>query len=213
MPDLETRKARLSDVPAMLELINSYARAGLMLPRTEFEMCENIRDFTVALRKAPAGDGQAASQPAQLVGCGALHFYTPQMAELRSLAVSEKLKTAGVGRRVVEALIEEGRAFGLDIIFAFTYVTTFFEKCGFQVVDRGSLPLKAWKDCLRCPHFNSCDEVPVIYLLSPEARHAHRAGTHDGIIHLASYAGSAANGDEIRVPTPAALPAGGFQGR
>jgi amino-acid N-acetyltransferase len=211
MPDLETRKARLSDVPAMLELINSYAHAGLMLPRTELEMCENIRDFTVALR-----NGQAAGPrlEQQLVGCGALHFYTPQMGELRSLAVSEKLKTAGVGRRVVEALLEEGRAFGLDVVFAFTYVTGFFEKCGFQVVDRGSLPLKAWKDCLRCPHFSRCDEVPVVCLLSPEAREAHRTSVHDGVIHLANYIqGRNGNGDEITVPTPAAFPDGGFQGR
>ena len=36
-----------------------------MLPRTEFEMSENIRDFTLAF-----SDGA-------LVGCGALHFYSP----------------------------------------------------------------------------------------------------------------------------------------
>ncbi len=79
MPETtQVRKARLSDVPAMLELINGYARSGLMLPRTEFEMCENIRDFSVGMK-----DGQ-------LVGCGALHFYTTQMAEVRSLAVSSQ---------------------------------------------------------------------------------------------------------------------------
>ncbi len=211
MPDLATRKARLSDVPAMVALINSYARAGLMLPRTEFEMCENIRDFTVALRKVEDGTGEPPAL--QLAACGALHFYTPQMAELRSLAVAENIKTAGVGRRLVEALLDEGRAFGLDLVFAFTYVTAFFEKCGFQVVDRGSLPLKAWKDCLRCTRFNSCDEVPVVYLLSDAARQSHQA-THEGVIHLASYiAGQNGNGDEIHVPTAAVAPAGGFQGR
>jgi len=211
MPDLETRKARLADVPAMIELINAYAHAGLMLPRTELEMCENIRDFTVALRKSPAGGPEPERQ---LVGCGALHFYTPQMGELRSLAVSAQLKTAGVGRRVVEALLEEGRAFGLDVVFAFTYVTAFFEKCGFQVVDRGSLPLKAWKDCLRCTHFNCCDEVAVVHLLSPEAREAHRTAIEQGVIHLANYiSGRNGSGDEISVPTPAAVPGGGFQGR
>ncbi len=204
MPDLRIRKARLSDVTAMLELINGYARTGQMLPRTEFEMCESIRDFSVAHR------GE------QLAGCGALHFYTPQMAELRSLAVVESVKSAGIGRRMVEALLEEGREYGLDVVFAFTYVVAFFQKCGFQVVDRGSLPLKVWKDCVRCPHFTCCDEVAVVYLLSPEARAIEEVG--DGLIHLSGHMArwpGATPGDElIQIPTVAAATgAGGFQAR
>lgn len=184
----------------MLELINNYARAGLMLPRTEFEMCENTRDFSVA-----------HDHSEELAGCGALHFYTPQMAELRSLAVSEKLKSSGVGRRVVEALLQEARDYGLDVVFAFTYVVSFFEKCGFRVVDRGTLPLKVWKDCVRCPHFNCCDETAMVYLLSPEAR-AVENGNSDGLIHLSSHITRwpGAADEPIQVPR---LATGGFQAR
>jgi len=32
-------------------------------------------------------------------------------------------------------------------------------------VERGELPLKAWKDCLRCPKFHSCDEIAVLRVL------------------------------------------------
>jgi len=28
-------------------------------------------------------------------------------------------------------------------------------------VERGELPLKAWKDCLRCPKFQACDEIAM----------------------------------------------------
>ncbi len=232
MPDLHIRKARPSDVPAMLELINNYARAGLMLPRTEFEMCENIRDFSVALAGKASGspDGrggplcppeQAGTRPdgsgcpapltaEHLAGCGALHFYTPQMAELRSLAVSENLKAAGVGRRVVAALLEEARGYGLDVVFAFTYVAPFFEKCGFRVVDRGTLPLKVWKDCVRCPHFNCCDETAMVHLLRPEARAAENG--HDGLVHLSSHITRwpSAEDEAIQVPR---VTTGGFQAR
>lgn len=210
MPDLRIRKARPADVPPMLELINGYARAGLMLPRTEFEMCEHIRDFSVAL----AGQASMPVTAEQLAGCGALHFYTPQMAEVRSLAVSEKVKSAGVGRRIVEALIQEARDYGLDVVFAFTYVVPFFEKCGFQVVDRGSLPLKAWKDCVRCPHFNCCDEVAMVYLLSPEARAVENGSAQNGLIHLSSHITRWPGSSEelIQIPT-VAKPAGGFQAR
>ena len=151
------RKARINDIHAVLELINSYAAEGIMLPRTEFEMSENIRDFTVAYSNG------------ELAGCGALHFYTPTTAEVRSLAVGPRFKKHGIGRFVVDALEAEARENDLQAIFAFTYVPDFFRKLGFVEVDRGSLPLKAWKDCLRCPKFHCCDEIAVMKPLRADA--------------------------------------------
>jgi amino-acid N-acetyltransferase len=153
---LVVRKAVMRDIPPILELINGYAAKGVMLPRTEFEMSEAIRDFTVVMR-----DGR-------LLGCGALHFYSPTVAEIRSLAVHEHAKTHGVGRKLVEALCVEAELYELDAVFAFTYVVEFFNKVGFQVVERGMLPLKAWKDCLRCPKFQACDEIAVLRILRPD---------------------------------------------
>ena len=153
---LTVRKAVMRAIAPILDLINGYAGKGVMLPRTEFEMSEAIRDFTVVL----SGN--------RLLGCGALHFYTPALAEIRSLAVSEQAKTQGVGRRLVKALVQEAQEYELDAAFAFTYVTEFFEKVGFHVVERGVLPLKAWKDCVRCPKFQACDEVAVLRILRPE---------------------------------------------
>lgn len=149
------RKATMRDIPNLLSLINSYASDGMMLPRTEFELSENIRDFSVAY------DGSV------LAGCGALHFYTPATAEVRSLAVLPVLAGQGVGRLLVEALEAEARDQDLDAIFAFTYVPGFFEKLGFGEVERGELPLKVWKDCLRCPKFQNCDEIAVLKRLKP----------------------------------------------
>jgi amino-acid N-acetyltransferase len=126
-----------------------------MLPRTEFEMSEAIRDFTVVYLDN------------ELLGCGALHFYSPTVAEIRSLAVEERAKTKGVGRRLVEALVEEAEQYELDVVFAFTYVVPFFQRVGFHVVERGVLPLKAWKDCVRCPKFQACDEIAVLRILRP----------------------------------------------
>jgi amino-acid N-acetyltransferase len=153
MTGLTLRSARLPDIPGLLEVINAYAAEGIMLPRTEFELAENIRDFVVAVE-----DGQ-------FVGCGALHFYTPRSAEVRSLAVSAQKKASGVGRRIVQMLEEDARLQQVESIFAFTYVPGFFEKLGFRQVDRGELPLKAWKDCLRCPKFQACDEIPMLKTL------------------------------------------------
>src|SRR5580693_3051531 len=153
---IDVRKASMQDIPALLELINGYAAKGIMQPRTEFEMSENMRDFMVAY----AGN--------QLVGCGALHFYSPTMGEVRSLAVAESHKTHGIGRMIVDSLVYEAKLYGLDAVFAFTYVPGFFARVGFNEVERGELPLKAWKDCLRCPKFHACDEIAVLRVLRPQ---------------------------------------------
>jgi amino-acid N-acetyltransferase len=155
------RKAAMHDIHPIVDLINSYAAKGIMLPRTEFEMSENIRDFSVAYSGG------------KLVGCGALHFYSPVMAEVRSLAVSPDNRTQGIGLLLVESLVREAKDYGLDAIFAFTYVPGFFAKMGFHEVERGELPLKAWKDCLRCSKFNSCDEIAVVRILAPDRWVAH----------------------------------------
>lgn len=158
---VQVRKAAMHDIQPILNLINGYAAKGIMLPRTEFELSENIRDFAVAYSGGT------------LIGCGALHFYSPIVGEVRSLAVSPDHRTHGVGMLLVDFLIEEARTFDLGALFAFTYVPGFFGKMGFHEVERGELPLKAWKDCLRCPKFNSCDEIAVVRVLSHERWSLH----------------------------------------
>jgi amino-acid N-acetyltransferase len=151
------RPAVLSDVPQVLRLINDYATKNIMLPRNEVEVCEHLRDFVVAV-----DDGE-------IVGCGALHFYTTHVAELRSLAVAPDRTRSGLGARIAREILEQAREAGVDAVFAFTYVPRFFERIGFKYVDRAKLPLKAWKDCLRCPMFHACDEIAVAYFLTPDA--------------------------------------------
>ena len=150
---MNVRKATMRDVPALLEMINSYAAKGIMLPRTEFEMAENIRDFLVAVN----GSG--------IAGCGALHFYTPVAGEIRSVAVLPELKGSGIGSFLVTSLEAEARECELEMLFTFTYVPGFFNKVGFLEVDRSELPLKAWKDCMRCPKFQCCDEIAMVKYL------------------------------------------------
>ena len=89
---LEVSKAGMADIDPLLRLINGYASKGIMLPRTEFEMSENIRDFSVI------------SDGSRLIACGALHFYSPIMGEVRSLALDPDWKSHGAGRVFYTAL-------------------------------------------------------------------------------------------------------------
>jgi len=152
------RPARLGDVPAMRELINGYAARDLMLPRTNAELYEVVRDFLVL--EAEVGG---------LVGCAAVHIVTGSMAELRSLAVAEAGRGRGLGRVLVEACCRAARELGLQKLFCLTYQVDFFAKVGFVRIDRSQLPAKVWSECVRCNKFLNCDEVAMWRSLEPAA--------------------------------------------
>jgi amino-acid N-acetyltransferase len=108
----------------------------------------------------------AAPDGSPLLACGLLHLYTPKIAEVRSLAVAPQHRGSGLGRLLVQALLEEARQRGLEMVFAFTYATDFFARLGFQPIDRAELPWKVWTDCVHCPKRLCCDEIAVAHRLS-----------------------------------------------
>jgi amino-acid N-acetyltransferase len=154
---MRIRRARMADADRIHFLVNLYAGRQQMLPRTMLSICENIRDFQVAVTASDDGavDGQ-------VVGCSALHFTWSDMAEIRSLAVDETSMGSGVGRALVEANIVEAREQGIVQVYAFTYVTKFFSRLGFRIVPHESMPRKVWMDCINCPKFNCCDETAMV---------------------------------------------------
>ena len=143
-------KARISDVPQMQELVNSFASKGQMLPRALSEMYENLRDYFVIR------DGE------KVIACAALHINWSDLAEIRSVAVSEEKQKQGVGTLLLEACLNEARSLGIVRLFCLTYKPDFFQKLGFRQVDKMELPRKVWSECYSCPHFPDCDEVALI---------------------------------------------------
>jgi amino-acid N-acetyltransferase len=140
----------MRDVEPMMDLINGLAADGLMLPRSPASIVEKIRDFIVA-----TVDGEFA-------GCGALAIIWTDIAEVRSIAVAPRFQRLGLGRRLAQFLVDEAEELEVARVMAFTYVTGFFEKLGFTVVEHESLPHKVFTDCLKCPKFHKCDEVAVV---------------------------------------------------
>jgi amino-acid N-acetyltransferase len=150
---IRVRKARMADVAAMHSMINHYAEKQLMLPKAHLQLYETLRDYSVAVE---AGDDS------MVLGCGSLHLYWEDLAEIRAVAVLPGIAHKGIGSRVVEALIDEGRSYGLEQIFVFTYVPAFFSRFGFVQVEHRSMPLKVFNECFHCPKFNTCDELAMV---------------------------------------------------
>jgi amino-acid N-acetyltransferase len=162
MMDIHIRKATEADIEAILAIVNAYAAQNLMLPRTPEQIRRVMHKFLVAEQAHPGGGKR-------VVGCGSNVELTPELTELRSLAVAPEQRGTGLGRRLVHALIEQARADGYDTICALTLTEEFFNRCGFTTVDRWSISPKIWHECVYCPKFDACDEIAVAMNLTETA--------------------------------------------
>lgn len=151
------RAAEPKDVSEIAALINHYAALGQMLPRKEASVYQNLREFIVA------------ESNHKLIACGALHRWDDESAEVRSLAVAEEHAGQGLGKQIVNRLIEQGVAQGFDYAFTLTLQVRFFEKLSFQAVKKSVLPQKIWGDCIICPFLYHCRETAMIRYLKRDA--------------------------------------------
>lgn len=147
---MKFRKAKISDVEYIHQLITYYADRGLMLARPRTMLYEFIRDFAVVVEKD------------RIIAAGALHILWDEMAEIRALAVAPEYTGQGVGRNMVEYFLKEALELGMPRVFTLTYQQNFFEKCGFSVIGKDSLPHKVWKECIDCPKFPNCEEIALV---------------------------------------------------
>jgi len=156
------RPATIHDVPRIQEIINSHAELGRMLFKGLAQLYESLRDFAVYELDDCDGD---RSGPGLIVGCVAMSILWADLGEIRSLAVDEQFRCRGIGHRLVDWAIAEARRLQVRRVMALTYEKAFFAKLGFEVVDKDSLPLKVWSDCIRCPKRDGCDEIAMVKVL------------------------------------------------
>ena len=148
------RKATIADVRTMYALLTRYATTGVLLPRSLSDLYDQLRDFFVFV---PAD----ADTDTPVAMCS-LHICWEDIAEIRSLAVEESYLRQGIGRQLVSACLEEARTLQIGRVFVLTYVPPFFEKMGFDLVDKAVLPHKVWADCIKCVKFPDCDEIALM---------------------------------------------------
>jgi amino-acid N-acetyltransferase len=144
------RKAQIKDVKDIQKLLTYFAGRGDMLSRSLSELYEAVRDFYIC------------EDDTKLIGAAALHIVWDDLAEIRSLAVSEDAWGKGTGTRLVQACLDEAEGLGLKRVFCLTYKPDFFGRFGFRIADKTELPQKVWGDCIKCVKFPDCDEIAMI---------------------------------------------------
>ena len=155
---INVRPACLADVKRMMPLLDKYARAAEILPRDEDDVYRSIREWGVAETET------------QLVGVGSLLILGRNLAEIRSLVIDPAFQGQGLGRHLVELLLQDARDLRVDRVLALTRKPGFFLKLGFELTEIGKLPRKVLRDCVFCPKFHVCDEVALVMHLRQASR-------------------------------------------
>ncbi len=114
-----------------------YAARRILLSKATVTLFEDVPDFLVAEREG------------HVVGCGAMHVIWEDLGELRTLAVDPDHRGVGIGRALVEALLERARALGVRRVFCLTFETSFFARSGFVEIDAAPVPPEVYAQLLQ----------------------------------------------------------------
>ncbi len=133
---IEIRPAKSTDIKGIRKIIDTYAPQRRLLSKETVTLYESVQEFTVAV------------EDDQIVGCGALHVLWEDLAEVRTVAVSEHLRGKGVGHLILEAIIKRAKDIGVSRIFCLTFETEFFGRHGFEEIEGTPVDPEVYKQLL-----------------------------------------------------------------
>jgi amino-acid N-acetyltransferase len=154
-PRITLRTAEPPDAPVIHAIIAAHLTEGHLLARELGEIELHASRFVVAVR------GRA------VVGCAELAPLSPQVAEIRSLAVNASARRHGIGALLVEELRRRAHREGFDRLCAFTHVPGYFMPMGFSIVPHLWIPEKVFADCVKCAQFRRCGQYAMVLPLEP----------------------------------------------
>ena len=134
---MEIRPARTSDIKGIRTLIDTYAVGKRLLTKETVTLYESVQEFSVAIDNG------------EVVGCGALHVLWEDLAEVRTVAVIERLRGTGVGHQLMQAIEVRAREIGVKRIFCLTFETTFFGRHGFEEIQGTPVEADVYAEMLR----------------------------------------------------------------
>jgi amino-acid N-acetyltransferase len=145
------RRARTSDVPAMKELVDTYA-GKILLEKNLVTLYEAVQEFWVA---EVAG---------KVVGCGALHVFWSDLGEIRTVAVDPAVTGHGIGHAIVSRLVEVARELQLKRIFVLTFETDFFGRHGFTEIEGTPVTAEVFEEMCRSYDIGVAEFLDLSYV-------------------------------------------------
>lgn len=134
---LKVRPAQTHDVDAIIRLVEPYVVERILLGKERVDLYESVQEFRVAER-----DGQ-------VLGCGALHVMWRDLGEVRTVAVAREAQGQGIGSALLDRLIDDAKALGLNRLFCLTFETEFFARRGFSDMGAETVDPEVYAELLR----------------------------------------------------------------
>ncbi len=145
------RRARTSDVPAIKELVDTYA-GKILLEKNLVTLYEAVQEFWVA-----EWDGR-------VVGCGALHVLWSDLGEIRTVAVDPAMTGRGIGHAIVNRLLEVARELQLQRVFVLTFETEFFGTHGFTEIEGTPVTAEVFEEMCRSYDIGVAEFLDLSYV-------------------------------------------------
>ena len=118
--EIEYRRSIAKDLDAVECLIQPHVAQRKLLPRTSEEISALLKTGFSAVA---AGD---------VIGFAAIEIYSPKLAEILCLAVTDGYQGQGVGKHLVEHCLELARAQNVLEVMAISSAERFLRECGFD---------------------------------------------------------------------------------
>ena len=131
------RQALPADVRAIYAMVEPYAAQRILVAKDMVAFYEGVQEFVVA------------HIGSQVVGCAALHVLWDDLAEIRTVAVHPDYVRQGIGRQLVQALIQRARVMQLKRLFCLTFEVSFFTSLGFMVIEGTPVTTEVFHELLR----------------------------------------------------------------
>ena len=117
---IETARAKTEDIDEIMEVIQPFVDAQILLPRNREEIQRLSKRGFVAVC-----DGR-------VIGFASVEIYSSKLSEIQCLAVKKEFQHKGVGKLLVADCINLAREEGVIELMAISSSEEFLKSCGFD---------------------------------------------------------------------------------
>ena len=154
----QIRGAKLADAEKIFALI--HLNRDQLVPRSVGNIVENIDRFLVAVTGS------------DIVACACYQVHPeigqPEAAtvEIQSVAVRAPYRRKGIGRMLIEAMIEKVYVFNPKEVVVPTFAPEFFGAMGFHEIPKTQIMHKLYTGCVNCTKHTdpfTCPEIAMVH--------------------------------------------------
>jgi amino-acid N-acetyltransferase len=138
MESIKVRPAKTADIGVIADLCGPLIQSRVLLGKERVELYESVQEFLVA-----------EDSSGKVIGCGALHVMWEDLGEVRTLAIEGSHQGKGIGKKILESLLERAKGLGLKRIFCLTFEVEFFSKLGFEPISESPVAPEVYAELVR----------------------------------------------------------------